>query len=542
MMIKLVIEEYLSSLKEKDELDILFSDLLKLDGYIVKNLPKTGERQYGVDLLAEKDGEVYLYVIKQGNLTRTNWDSGQNSVRQSINEIFDLYLYMMLPSEYQKKKKNIVFVTNGVISDAMRPTWESYKNQYNNENIRITEILLSHLVELVFRYAFNETLFDERKRSLLRKCLYYLDESDYKLDYFESMVNLFFEEIEETKTDKKRNKLFSSLQMMLSLVSYNALEKQRYRVNIQFAEYVLISIWSFIKKSNYFEDEKTVRWLNKFISFYVDSNERFIDNLTQFSKVRNGLPLHNPVEYRTLCFNILGFLCLYGIFLSTTVPSCFGQKYTAKNVLNLIVVLMNNNYGFYYPVYDNDGIEISLLFYLVLLVRDGKGLGSLIETYIKHIEANIQSGKYPILERQYSLAMQVEFNAISYSTRYTASYLWGVLLEWSLLIGQDKLSEKMVNYDFLHETTLQNWNCLSGEELGLYNKNEVQKQGYAEIFDEQELNNIKKVMLNHESMIDFEKFSFIEYSFPAIGLMLSRKYRIPVIPTYWRQKFWKYRN
>jgi len=105
MMIKLVIEEYLSSLKEKDELDILFSDLLKLDGYIVKNLPKTGERQYGVDLLAEKDGEVYLYVIKQGNLTRTNWDSGQNSVRQSINEIFDLYLYMMLPSEYQKKKK-----------------------------------------------------------------------------------------------------------------------------------------------------------------------------------------------------------------------------------------------------------------------------------------------------------------------------------------------------------------------------------------------------------------------------------------------------
>jgi len=169
-------------------------------------------------------------------------------------------------------------------------------------------------------------------------------------------------------------------------------------------------------------------------------------------------------------------------------------------------------------------------------------LGSLIETYIKHIEANIQSGKYPILERQYSLAMQVEFNAISYSTRYTASYLWGVLLEWSLLIGQDKLSEKMVNYDFLHETTLQNWNCLSGEELGLYNKNEVQKQGYAEIFDERELNNIKKVMLNHESMIDFESFSFIEYSFPAIGLMVSRKYRMPVIPTYWRQKFLKCRN
>lgn len=537
MMIKLILEEYLSSLKEKNELDTLFSDLLKLDGYVVKNLPKTGERQYGVDLLAEKDGEVYLYVIKQGNLTRSNWDSGQNAVRPSINEIFDSYLDVMLPSEYQKKKKNIVFVTNGLISDALRPSWENYKNKHNNENIKITEILLSHLVELVFQYGFNETLFDERKRSLLRKCLYYLDESDYKLDYFETMVSLFFEEIEEAKTDKKRNKLFSSLQMMLSLVSYNALEKQRYRINIQFVEYVLISMWRYMKKGNYFEDGKIIRWLNRFISFYIDSNEKFIDNLVLFSKVRNGLPFHSPVEYRILCFDMLGFLCLYGIFLSTTIQFRFGQKYTAKNVLNLIIDLMNNNYGFYYPVYDNDGIEISLLFYLVLLVRDGKGLDSLIETYIKHIEANIQSGKYPILERQYSLAMQVEFNAVSYSAKYTASYLWGVLLEWSLLIGQDKLSEKIVNYDFLHETTLQNWNCLSGEELGLYNKKEVQKQGYAEVFDECDLNKIKKVILNSESMTDFEKFSFIEYSFPAIGLMVSRKYRIPVIPTYWRQKF-----
>lgn len=50
-MIELILEDYLASLKEKDELDVLLSDLLKLDGYTVKSLPKTGERQYGVDLL-----------------------------------------------------------------------------------------------------------------------------------------------------------------------------------------------------------------------------------------------------------------------------------------------------------------------------------------------------------------------------------------------------------------------------------------------------------------------------------------------------------
>ncbi|EAC4722398.1 hypothetical protein AKJ84_16020, partial [Listeria monocytogenes] len=113
-MIELILEEYIASLKEKDELDILLSDLLKLDGYTVKNLPKTGERQYGVDLLAEKGEELYLYVIKQGDLTRKTWDGDKNSVRQSFSEIVDVYLDTMMDSSYKRRQKNIVFVTNGI--------------------------------------------------------------------------------------------------------------------------------------------------------------------------------------------------------------------------------------------------------------------------------------------------------------------------------------------------------------------------------------------------------------------------------------------
>ncbi len=88
---RLIIKDYLLQLKEKDELDLLLCDLLFQMGYITDNKPETGNRQYGVDIRAHNKHEVLLCVVKQGNLDRRNWDSGPNAVRQSLNEILDVY-------------------------------------------------------------------------------------------------------------------------------------------------------------------------------------------------------------------------------------------------------------------------------------------------------------------------------------------------------------------------------------------------------------------------------------------------------------------
>lgn len=107
---RLVIKDYLSQLKEKDELDFLICDLLLQMGYITDNRPETGNRQYGVDIRARKGREILLGVIKQGRLNRANWDSGPNAVRQSVNEIRDTYIRQMTEDD-QKKQIRIVVIT-----------------------------------------------------------------------------------------------------------------------------------------------------------------------------------------------------------------------------------------------------------------------------------------------------------------------------------------------------------------------------------------------------------------------------------------------
>lgn len=89
---KLLLKDYLASLRERDELDAVVPDLLSEMGFHVYSRPSIGTRQYGVDMAAvgsDDDGvvKVFLFSIKAGNLTRTDWNSTLQSLRPSLDKI-----------------------------------------------------------------------------------------------------------------------------------------------------------------------------------------------------------------------------------------------------------------------------------------------------------------------------------------------------------------------------------------------------------------------------------------------------------------------
>ena len=72
---KLIIRQYLASLKERGELDAILPDLLSELGLNVYSRPRRGTRQNGVDVAAigqltdDNTDKVYLFSIKGGDLT-----------------------------------------------------------------------------------------------------------------------------------------------------------------------------------------------------------------------------------------------------------------------------------------------------------------------------------------------------------------------------------------------------------------------------------------------------------------------------------------
>ena len=99
---RLIVKEYICQLKEKDELDVLLSQIFVQKGYIADNQPKTGNRQYGVDIQLHNEDELLMLIVKQGNIDREIWDGSINAVRQSLDEIKDV----IINSYLLRKKKN----------------------------------------------------------------------------------------------------------------------------------------------------------------------------------------------------------------------------------------------------------------------------------------------------------------------------------------------------------------------------------------------------------------------------------------------------
>ena len=97
---KLALKQYLSSLKESKELDSIFPDLLSTMNIVVISRPQIGVRQNGVDLAAvgrdldTMEKMLFLFIIKCGNIGRKDWDSGLQSIRQTLNEIKDIYFLL----------------------------------------------------------------------------------------------------------------------------------------------------------------------------------------------------------------------------------------------------------------------------------------------------------------------------------------------------------------------------------------------------------------------------------------------------------------
>jgi len=181
---KLVIAEYLRTLKERDELDRLLPDLLVEMGYVPVARPQTGNRQYGVDIAARGKNsdtgtdELLLLVVKQGDIGRTEWSSGNQAVRQSIDEIFDVYLKCHLEPQDQSRSIRIVVATGGELKQTVQANWSGFVT--DNQAKAVIEFWgADAIATLIEKHLLDEHIFHDDDRRDLRRALALSGDSEY---------------------------------------------------------------------------------------------------------------------------------------------------------------------------------------------------------------------------------------------------------------------------------------------------------------------------------------------------------------------------
>ncbi|WP_256823158.1 MULTISPECIES: hypothetical protein [unclassified Pseudomonas] len=383
---KLIIREYLSSLKERGELDALLPDLLSQMGLDVFSKPGVGGRQYGIDVAAvgSIDGApetVYLFSVKSGNLGRTDWNNTDQALRPSLDEIQDVYIQTHLPLEHRDKPIEICLCFGGNIKETVRLEVSSYIKRHTKDNLRFSEWDGERLANLIEKHFLREELLPENCRKLLRKSLAILDEPEASHGFFKELVGLVLD-VDRCNPEKV---LMASRQLYICLwILYSWCREQG---NIESAylssEFAVLQGWDATKAHT----QGTIKICRAVTAIYgairslqLQISIQYItsvimprtSNLHALSAAIRGSA---SIDVNLKLFDILGRLAIAGLHLCWLFERYSQEqreteigKSTVQQIVTLQQVMANmieNNPELNSPVKDDHAIDIVLAFWFM---------------------------------------------------------------------------------------------------------------------------------------------------------------------------------
>lgn len=460
---KLIIKEYLSSLKERGELDSVLPDLLSQLGLNVYSRPARGTRQDGVDVAAvgslnKGPEKVYLFSIKPGDLTRRDWDgSSEQSLRPSLNEIIDAYIPNRLPAEHRGKNIVICIALGGDVREPVRPLVTGFIAQNKKKNIIFEEWNGDKLAAYIESSFLQDDLLPEHARSDLRKSLAMLDEPDVSYRYFAQLVQLLSKV--HTLNDTQRVTAIRQMSICLRILHAWARQAENLESAYRSGEFTLLHAWS-IFKLHADKDNKTTSamWaaLVSIFTAYQQICSEFLDvNVLPYAgklhAVSSAIRGSCSLDVNLKVFDLLGRLGVGALWAFWSIQQRTKDQSTAREempseiriYLEAIKALINKNPALLLPVKDEQAIDISIA--LLALAIDGDNRDFIL-SWLREMLARARfvyeahSGYPSVLDSYTQLLEHPRSRDEGYREDVTSgSILYPIIALWATLLQDEQL-------------------------------------------------------------------------------------------------------
>lgn len=544
----LAIKQYLSTLKESKELDAILPDLLTVMGIKTISKPLIGTRQNGVDIAAvgkgpdDKEDKLFLFVIKCGDLGRKDWDSGEQSIRQSLNDIDDVYLQNDIPVQYKNHKIKIVLVTGGDLLQKINEQWIGYTKQHKSENKTYALWDGNILSSYFHKYLFNENILLPEYRSLFRGTLVKIEDPSYNLADFYKLFNLLIKDIPIKNVRKNQNLLFTSKICLKILIKWSK-EIGNYKHAINAAEYSVLSFWNLIREKDLYRNKLIIcSWkdlYNELFEIVIQNTNKF-SNLYCISNGLNGYTKSQNPEIESLrVFEQLGFLAETGILLFLEFARTKNQ-YHYENFINtskLLEELFNNHYCLLNPLYDSHIIEINMSLYVLFLSNKKEYIINLLSNMIEHIAyAYVCMGKYfPVYSDDFHDLINENHDNKENLFQISTLLFW--ILEWACVLKDENLYEQIYKHIIKDcpKTFVEQWYPTSDSEKKIYISNAGFGTGitYVCMSVPKTIKEMTELtMQQRDKEIELKDFSCFNNGFSDLLFLSSRHFRTPIIPEF----------
>lgn len=573
---KLVIREYLASLRERGELDAVLPDLLTELGFTVYSRPARGTRQYGVDVAAigiGRDGvnRVHLFSIKSGDLNRTEWNTASaQSLRPSLDEILDHYIGSRIPPEYAALPIAICLTFGGAIDEQVRAEVTGYMTRNSNERISYEEWNGDRLAEIVLNGILREDLLPAPLRSHLRKSVAMVEEPEISLVHFRRLLRALADAPGATASARLSQARLINICLWIMFVW--AREANNVEAPYRAAEFALLEIWQLLKDDvgrSGRSAEAAGLIINELVALqFAIWDELFTTKILPYADVRHALSSaigsHTALDVNLKLFDLVGRLALRGLWLVWEVapgngpavlsetlpegrPTSLAEAYretvaTIDRLCQQLTHIVANNRALLSPIGDWQAIDVGLAFTLLACRPDAHGA---IDEWAEELaERSIFAfqvhGRYPVTSQSYwDLVDHPAEHSDDYRQSSTeGSIFYPMLAFWAAARGKQSVFDAIAAFKAksLGHCAFQTWLPDEDSEDNLYlgrNDHGAALTGIPVSVGTQDT--LDFVMTEVANNPHYDALSAIRLGHWPIVLTACRTHRLPVPPQVWRE-------
>lgn len=553
---KVLIRDYLASLKEREELDAILPDLLSELGFTVYSRPRRGTLQRGVDIAAvgeDEDGErkVFLFSVKQGDLTRQDWDGTPQALRPSLNEIRDVYIRNRIPARYKDLKIVICVAFGGDVHEQVRESLTGYIADNTTERVTYDEWNGDKIAGLILKGILREEILPKSMRSHFQKAVAMVDEPDVSYEHFRWLVRDLLKV--GAKSAKARVRAARQLNICLWILFVWARDAGNLEAPYRASELTILSAWELLRSSLGKKNREAKSLgivFHQVIVVYMTVASEFLEKkVIPYVKVPHGISMsidsRSSLDVNLALFKVLGRIGLAGLWIHW-----FGEqgneelRETARNdvlrFVNAGLALIRNNPILLLPICDRQGTDIALFLQLWLVSGlDAMGVTSWLKEMVNRLTFTIRTrSRYPSSFSDYhDLAEHPRDRSDDYFKEATSgSTVIPLIAAWMQALGLtdevDTLS-KLVRKELEH-CTLQLWMPDATSEAELYVGDNSHGLALCDLPLEeggpQLLSTIAEACHKNKA---FENLSPIKTGFWPVILVACRHLKLPIPPEYW---------
>lgn len=557
--LRLIISNYIRTLKERGEFDTLLPDLLNAMDIVPISRPSIGTRQFGVDLAAvgpdpdaEGERKLFLFVLKQGDISRSMWSSDSpQSVRPTLEEILDVYLKAHVPQSAESLPKKIVLSTTGDLREEVVPNWSGFTNS-NAHKAEFDFWGADKLALLLHKNLLNENMFGPDDRGDFRRALALASEPDYNLKDFDNILlrQLGLDsngKIGEKKNVKELGNALLRVNLATRILAGWSTNEGNGKRALLVTERALLWSWHRIN----LEPKNVVRSLSHQIDAlwqgFSAAGRAFLVKIAAHAEVRDGLSGYTRDSriFALVVFEVIGMVAAIGLaHLYTGMNDDCPDADVAMQAARIMLGIIKNNSIANFPQYDEHVIEISLAMSLLMAFGEQENARKWLHHLIRQYDYTMSVRRnFPIGTDSFDDLVEFGHRQVDNTTfekLTNASWLLPTLAGWSVNLNDDKGYRALVagKEHAFKSVTGQLWHPVKDDLGKLYYSALRHDTGEAEapIFLPENLREHRDAM---SELLLIERLAFVgetsAYGAGRFGIdfIAFRHFRTPVPAAYW---------